>query len=105
LILMDRQDIIYSPDRRGGANTAVLKVCAEFCLRCKERLYSEEIRADQGQAGAPGNRGVSGFRSLIPVGVVSENDSSNAVALAVPAQITQGETTFSPSAGWKWPYP
>jgi len=28
---------------RGGANTAVLKVCAEVCLRCKERLYSQEI--------------------------------------------------------------
>jgi len=35
---------------RGGVNTAVLKVCAEVCLRCGERLYSsrdcEEIRAD-----------------------------------------------------------
>ena len=28
---------------RGGANTAVLKVCAEVCLRCKERLYSQEV--------------------------------------------------------------
>jgi YgiT-type zinc finger domain-containing protein len=28
---------------RGGANTAVLKVCAEVCLRCGERLYSQEI--------------------------------------------------------------
>jgi hypothetical protein len=28
---------------RGGVNTAVLKVCAEVCLRCKERLYSQEI--------------------------------------------------------------
>jgi YgiT-type zinc finger domain-containing protein len=27
---------------RGGVNTAVLKVCAEVCLRCKERLYSQE---------------------------------------------------------------
>lgn len=27
---------------RGGANTAVLKVCAEVCLRCGERLYSQE---------------------------------------------------------------
>ncbi|MCX6677523.1 MAG: hypothetical protein NTU95_06215 [Methanothrix sp.] len=26
-----------------GANTAVLKVWAEVCLRCKERLYSQEI--------------------------------------------------------------
>lgn len=37
---------------RGGANTAVLRVPAEVCLRCGERLYSpagikrfEEIRA------------------------------------------------------------
>ena len=27
---------------RGGVNTAVLKVCAEVCLRCGERLYSQE---------------------------------------------------------------
>ncbi len=28
---------------RGGANIAVPKVCAEVCLRCKERLYLQEI--------------------------------------------------------------
>lgn len=27
---------------RGGNNTAVLKVHAEVCLRCGERLYSQE---------------------------------------------------------------
>ena len=27
---------------RGGVHTAVLTVCAEVCLRCGERLYSEE---------------------------------------------------------------
>ncbi|HPE63512.1 MAG TPA: YgiT-type zinc finger domain-containing protein [Methanothrix sp.] len=27
---------------RGGAHTAVLKVRAEICLRCGERLYSKE---------------------------------------------------------------
>ena len=27
---------------RGGNNTAVLKVQAEVCLRCGERLYSQE---------------------------------------------------------------
>lgn len=27
---------------RGGTDTAVLKVCAEVCLRCGERLYSQE---------------------------------------------------------------
>jgi YgiT-type zinc finger domain-containing protein len=27
---------------RGGAHTAVLKVMAEVCLHCGERLYSEE---------------------------------------------------------------
>ena len=27
---------------RGGVNTAVLKVCAELCLHCGERLYSQE---------------------------------------------------------------
>jgi YgiT-type zinc finger domain-containing protein len=27
---------------RGGANTAVLEVWAEVCLRCGERLYSQE---------------------------------------------------------------
>ena len=27
---------------RGGANTAVLKVRAEVCLRCGERLYPQE---------------------------------------------------------------
>lgn len=26
----------------GGAHTAVLKVRAEFCLHCDERLYSQE---------------------------------------------------------------
>lgn len=26
----------------GGVNTAVLKVCAGVCLRCGERLYSQE---------------------------------------------------------------
>ena len=28
---------------RGGANVAVLKVQAEVCLRCGERLYSQEV--------------------------------------------------------------
>jgi len=27
---------------KGGVNTAVLKVTAEVCLQCGERLYSEE---------------------------------------------------------------
>ncbi len=27
---------------RGGVNTPVLKVCAEICLKCCERLYSQE---------------------------------------------------------------
>jgi YgiT-type zinc finger domain-containing protein len=27
---------------RGGIHTAVLTVCAEVCLRCGERLYSQE---------------------------------------------------------------
>ena len=27
---------------RGGVNTAVLKVSAELCLRCGERLYSQD---------------------------------------------------------------
>jgi YgiT-type zinc finger domain-containing protein len=27
---------------RGGVNTAVLEVWAEICLRCGERLYSQE---------------------------------------------------------------
>jgi YgiT-type zinc finger domain-containing protein len=27
---------------RGGVNTAVLKVCAEVCMRCGERLYSQD---------------------------------------------------------------
>lgn len=27
---------------RGGANTAILEVCAEVCLRCGERLYTQE---------------------------------------------------------------
>ena len=27
---------------RGGVNTAVIKVKADVCLRCGERLYSEE---------------------------------------------------------------
>ncbi len=28
---------------RGGVNTAVIKVPAEVCLHCGERLYSEEV--------------------------------------------------------------
>ena len=28
---------------RGGVNTAVLRSCAEVCLRCGERLYSEDV--------------------------------------------------------------
>jgi YgiT-type zinc finger domain-containing protein len=28
---------------RGGANTAAVKVCAQVCLRCGERLYLQEI--------------------------------------------------------------
>ena len=28
---------------RGGVNTAILKVKAEVCLHCGERLYSQEI--------------------------------------------------------------
>jgi YgiT-type zinc finger domain-containing protein len=27
---------------RGGVNTVVMNVCAEVCLRCGERLYSQE---------------------------------------------------------------
>ena len=27
---------------RGGMHTAVVKVCAEVCLHCGERLYSQE---------------------------------------------------------------
>jgi len=27
---------------RGGVHTAVLNVCAEVCLHCGERLYSQE---------------------------------------------------------------
>jgi YgiT-type zinc finger domain-containing protein len=27
---------------RGGVNTAILKVCAEVCLHCGERLYAQE---------------------------------------------------------------
>jgi len=27
---------------RGGCNTAVLRVCAEICLRCGVRMYSQE---------------------------------------------------------------
>ena len=27
---------------RGGIHTAVLRVCAEVCLHCGERLYSQE---------------------------------------------------------------
>ncbi len=27
---------------RGGVNTAIIKVKAEVCLRCGERLYSQE---------------------------------------------------------------
>ena len=27
---------------RSGINTAVLEVCAKVCLRCGERLYSQE---------------------------------------------------------------
>jgi len=27
---------------RGGGNTAVVRVAAEVCLQCGERLYSEE---------------------------------------------------------------
>jgi YgiT-type zinc finger domain-containing protein len=27
---------------RGGANTAILKIFAEVCLHCGERLYSQE---------------------------------------------------------------
>lgn len=28
---------------RGGNNTAILKVKAEICLHCGERLYSQEV--------------------------------------------------------------
>ena len=32
-----------------GVNTAVLKACAEVCLRCGERLYSREtVRGFEG---------------------------------------------------------
>ena len=45
---------------RGGVNTAVLMVCAEVCLRCEERLYSQEtvrkFEQIRGKVGAPGNR-------------------------------------------------
>jgi len=28
---------------RGGGNTAILRVSAEVCLRCGERLYSQDV--------------------------------------------------------------
>jgi len=28
---------------RGGIHVAVLKICAEVCLRCGERLYSQDV--------------------------------------------------------------
>ena len=60
---------------RGGANTAVLKVCAEVCLRCKERLYSQEIVRRFEQIKAKLERQETeefqGYRSLVPGGVVS----------------------------------
>jgi YgiT-type zinc finger domain-containing protein len=28
---------------RGGGNTAILKVCAEVCLRCEERLTRRRL--------------------------------------------------------------
>ena len=61
LVLKEVQKIL-----RGGANTAVLKVCAEVCLRCKERLYSEEIRADtrpSWSTGKPRSSGLSEYHT------------------------------------------
>lgn len=31
---------------RGGVNAAVLKACAEVCLRCGKRLYSGDSSGD-----------------------------------------------------------
>ena len=42
---------------RGGGNTAVLKVCVEVCLCCKERLYSQQTvrRFEQNRSGLSWN--------------------------------------------------
>jgi len=40
--LIDIHYLRYLAAVRGGAHTAVLKVRAEICLRCGERLYSKE---------------------------------------------------------------
>ncbi|HVR96891.1 MAG TPA: YgiT-type zinc finger protein [Thermoanaerobaculia bacterium] len=38
----DREEKEVEKLLRGGAHTAVLRVWAEVCLRCGERLYSQE---------------------------------------------------------------
>ncbi len=50
---------------RGGANTAVLKVCAEVCLRCGERLYSQEtVRRFEGIKSKPERQDASEFQAV-----------------------------------------
>ena len=50
---------------RGGVHTAVLTVAAEVCLRCGERLYSEETVERFAEIRAKLEREeTSGFRAL-----------------------------------------
>lgn len=50
---------------RGGVDTAVLNVWAEVCLRCGERLYSQEIVRQFEQVRAKLGRGeVGDFQPL-----------------------------------------
>ena len=50
---------------RGGAHTAVLKVRAEVCLRCGERLYSQEtVRRFEEIRSKLKRQDTAGFRSM-----------------------------------------
>jgi len=50
---------------RGGSHTAVLKVRAEVCLRCGERLYSQEtVRRFEEIRSKLKRQDTAGFRSM-----------------------------------------
>lgn len=51
---------------RGGVNTAVLEVWAEVCLRCGERLYSQETARQFEQVRAKLERGQ--VEDFLPLG-------------------------------------
>ena len=68
---------------RGGVNTAVLRVAAEVCLRCGERLYSQEmVRCFERIRAKLKRHDTAGFQPVRQAFQVTDCDFENIAQLA-----------------------